>query len=306
MSASVRQAEECREARPVAALRAGLAAAALFVAGVIGRAFGLPGIGLLAVFAPLPLALARLQAGAAQAWLAAVLAAALVASLAPTAAAITFAAGFAVPGLLIGSAIARGRGMLRGCLWAGSWLTAVAALWLSVSGAQLGAQWSALLANLESLGELGDGPRSALPLVYPGLTVVLAIGMVAVNAALLYAYLKRHDPGWIEEGEFERLRWPFVLAVAFVAASLAMLWPAARAASLNAVLLCASLFALQGLAVVAYFGARIVPPMALWLVALTFYLTHPLAPLLALALLGLFDNWLDARRWADPPPEEAD
>ena len=303
MSASARQAEDSREARPVAALRAGLAAAALFITGVIGRAFALPGLGVLAVFAPFPLALARLQAGGTQAWLAAMLATGLVGSVAPPAASMTFAAGCAVPGLLIGSAVARGRGMLRGCLWAGSWLTAVAGLWLGVSGAQLAASWASLLKEAESLGELGDGLRGALPVIYPGLTVALAIGMVAINAGLLYAYLKRHDPGWLEDGEFERLRWPFVLAVAFVVASLALLWPAARAVSLNALLLCALLFALQGLAVVAYFGARIVPPMALWLVALTFYLTHPLAPLLALALLGLFDNWLDARRWADPPIE---
>jgi len=303
MSASVRQAEECRDTRPVAALRAGLAAAALFAVGVVGHAFALPGLGVLAVFAPFPLALARLQTGGAQAWLAAMLAAGLVSSVASLAAGVTFAAAFAIPGLLIGTAMARGRGMLRGCLWAGSWLTAVAGLWLSASGAQLGAIWASLLQQVGSLGEVGDGLRGALPVIYPGLTVALAIGTVAVNAGLLYAYLKRHDPGWLEDGEFERLRWPFLLAVVFVVASLALLWPAARAASLNALLLSACLFALQGLAIVAYFGARIVPPMALWLVAFTFYLTHPLAPFVALALLGLFDNWFDARRWADPPIE---
>jgi hypothetical protein len=303
MSASARQAEETRDTRPVAALRAGLAAAALFVVGVVGHAFALPGLRVLAVFAPFPLALARLQAGGTQAWLAAMLATGLVGSVAPLAASVTFATAFAIPGLLIGTAMARGRGMLRGCLWAGSWLTAVAGLWLSASGAQLGAIWASLLQEVGSLGEVSDALRGALPVIYPSLTVALAIAMVTVNAGLLYAYLKRHDPGWLEDGEFERLRWPFLLAVVFVVASLALLWPAARAASLNALLLTAFLFALQGLAIVAYFGARIVPPMALWLVALTFYLTHPLAPFVALALLGLFDNWFDARRWADPPIE---
>jgi len=42
-----------------------------------------------------------------------------------------------------------------------------------------------------------------------------------------------------------------------------------------------------------------------WIVLVALAMTHTLAPLALLALLGLFDQWLDARRWAEPPVEDS-
>ncbi len=43
--------------------------------------------------------------------------------------------------------------------------------------------------------------------------VIGAAVLVAANAALLRLYLLRRDPGWLEDGEFERVRWPLGLVV---------------------------------------------------------------------------------------------
>jgi hypothetical protein len=321
MSVSARQAER-PETRPDFALGAALVSAVLFGAGALGRAAGLPGLGVLAALSPMPLALTRIETSSVQAWLAALLSAGLVASVGSTTASVTFVLGFALPGLLIGTAMVRGRGLLRGSLWAAAWLTTAIAVWLLFAGSQLVASWLSQLDLLRSqpfldrlrtegvaleqvqwLHDSAERLHGILSLTYPAVSVILGLVMVAVNAGLLRAYLRRHDPGWLQEGEFERLRWPFPLVVIFVAASLALVAPALRPLSVNVLLLVAFLFALQGLAVVAYFSGRLVPALALWLAAFTLFVTHPVAPVVALALLGLFDHWLDARRWAEPPAD---
>jgi uncharacterized protein YybS (DUF2232 family) len=68
-------------------------------------------------------------------------------------------------------------------------------------------------------------------------------------------------------------------------------------------LVLAFFFAIQGLAVVAYYVHRLASAALLRGVILALVLVNPWAPQI-LAVVGLFDLWFDFRRWATPPPEE--
>ena len=65
-------------------------------------------------------------------------------------------------------------------------------------------------------------------------------------------------------------------------------------------LVVAFFFALQGLAVVAFYARRLAGPPFLRAVVVVLVLVNPWAPQI-LALLGLFDTWFDFRKWAEPP-----
>ena len=84
--------------------------------------------------------------------------------------------------------------------------------------------------------------------------------MVLANAALLRVYLARRDPGWLEGGEFEGVRWP--LRWPWPSCSPAPRWcsPPLRPAAYNVLLVLAFFFALQGLAVVAFYARRLAAP----------------------------------------------
>jgi uncharacterized protein YybS (DUF2232 family) len=140
-----------------------------------------------------------------------------------------------------------------------------------------------------------------MSVVYPAAYLILGALMVLANATLLRLYLARRDPGWLEGNEFERVRWPFATAVVFVLSGLAVLAPALRPAAYNVLLLLAFFFALQGLAVVAFYTRRLAAPPALRWAVMVLVLINPWAPQI-LALLGLFDLWFDFRKWAEPPP----
>ena len=271
--------------------------------------------------APLPLAVQRLRGGAAGAWLAAVLAAALVGASRALPAAGLYLLLFAAPGLLLGESLARGRGLLRGCGWAFAALVAEIAAGLAVAPQAMAERLLApfdhlrsetFLAELKTGGltpeQIGDfteqvgAMRDALAIVYPGFLVIIAAGLVAANAALLRLYLLRRDPGWLEDGEFERVRWPLGLVVVFVLSGAAVALPLVRPAAYNVLLVTAFFLALQGLAVVAFYARRLAGPPLLRAAVVVLVLANPWAPQI-LALLGLFDNWFDFRRWAEPPPE---
>jgi hypothetical protein len=146
--------------------------------------------------------------------------------------------------------------------------------------------------------------RSVMEVLYPSVFVIAGAMMVLANAWLLRTYLVRRDPGWLEGGEFEGLRWPIGVAVAFVAAGAAVASPILRPAAYNALLVLAFLFALQGLAVVAYYIHRLAAPPFLRLVVLALVILNPWASQI-LALAGLFDIFIDFRKWAEPPVEES-
>ena len=76
--------------------------------------------------------------------------------------------------------------------------------------------------------------------------------------------------------------------------------PVLRPYAYNVLLVVAFFFALQGTAVVAFYARRLAAPPLLRLAVLVLVLANPWAPQI-LALLGLFDNWFDFRKWAEPP-----
>jgi uncharacterized protein YybS (DUF2232 family) len=298
---------------PSAPLWAGLLAAVLLAA-LNGPAVLRP----IAVVAPLPLMVQRLRGGLGATLVGALLAVALVGLVFPGWTTPTVGVGLLLPGLLMVEAVARGRGFLRGCGWALTAMTAAVALWLLALGGRMEGVLQELLQlspqALEQFraqaGErLDDYLDQALALqrvlnvIYPGVWFVLGGVGVVLNAVLLRAWLMRNDPGWLESGEFERLRWPITLTLPFVLAGVSVLFGPTRRAGYNALVVVAFFFALQGLAIVAYYLQRLAGPALLRAGLAALVLLNPWATHL-LVLLGLFDNWADFRRWADPPADD--
>jgi hypothetical protein len=297
-------------------LGAGLLSALLFASAVLP-----PPLSGLSLVSPVPLAIHRLQGGAGSAWLAGILSAALVAAATAPAAGLVFLGLLALPVLLLAEAMARGRGQLRGCAWA--FFVLVGFVGVSLAASPTGvADWmlaaydtghAAFLAQVRQGGmppdklaewqELVARGRAALAVVYPALLVIAAAVLVASNAMLIRLYLMRRDPGWLEDGEFERVRFPLPLVMAFVLSGAAVALPLARPVAYNVLLVVAFFFALQGLAVVGFYARRLAAPPIVRGLALTLVLVNPWAPQM-LGLLGLFDNFFDFRRFAEPPPSE--
>jgi len=298
----------------------GLVGAGALSALFFGSAGFVPALAPLSLVSPLPIAVQRLRGGAPSAWLAAAFAAALVAAASAPSAAGFYLVALAVPGLLLGESLARGRGLLRGCGWAFGALVVEVAAGLALAPRAMAESFLAPVDHLRSeafLGELKAGSlpperisefaeqvgtlRDALAVVFPGAWVIGAAVLVAANAALLRLYLLRRDPGWLDDGEFERVRFSLALVVVFVLSGAAVALPLARPVAYNALLVTAFFFALQGLAVVAFYARRLAGPPLLRAAVVVLVLANPWAPQI-LALLGLFDNWFDFRRWAEPPP----
>jgi hypothetical protein len=297
-------------------LGAGVAAAGLFAAPQFA-----PILAPRALVSPLPLVLQRLAGGAGGALLATMLAASLVGAIVAPGPAAGFLAVLAVPALLLGESLARGRGLLRGCGWAFALLVVETAVALAFASRVMADRVLSPLDHLTSaafLQELRSGGvppervtvwaeqvgelRGALAIVFPAFYVIGSAVLVIANAALLRLYLSRRDPGWLEDGEFERVRWPLGLVVTFVVAGAAVALPTARPVAYNVLLVTAFFFALQGLAVVGFYARRLAGPPLLKAVVVLLVLANPWAPQI-LGLLGLFDNWFDFRKWAELPPE---
>ncbi len=296
---------------------AGALAAVLFGLGAF-----VPALAPLAVVSPLPIAVQRLRGKAVSAWLATLLAAALVAAAQSPEPALRFLLALALPGLLLGESLARGRGLLRGCSWAFGLLVLEVALALLFAGDLIARQTlapieqlrsEAFLAQMRASGASAEAvagfadwvevQRDVLAVVFPAVWIIAAALLVLANAGLLRFYLLRRDPGWLEDGEFERVRFPLALVVVFVLAGAAVALPAARPFAYNALLIVAFFFALQGLAVVAFYARRLAAPALLRVALLVLVLVNPWSQYI-LALVGLFDNWFDFRRWAEPPREK--
>ncbi|HXY41017.1 MAG TPA: DUF2232 domain-containing protein [Vicinamibacteria bacterium] len=278
----------------------------------------LSGLGLSAV----PLAVQRLRGGAVAGSLATALGAATIAALVTPGAAALYLLVLAPCGLLLGEALARGRGLLRGCTWAFALLLvelAIALFFAAPSMEQRSLQpldpkrSEAFLSDLQKKGvpedtvadirEQAAAMREVMAVVFPAAWIIAAALLVIANAALLRLYLLRRDPGWLEDGEFERIHFPLALVAVFILAGASVALPLFRPAAYNVLLVVAFFFALQGLAVVGFYARRLAAPPLLRLALLVLVLANPWAPEI-LALLGLFDNWFDFRRWAEPPREK--
>jgi uncharacterized protein YybS (DUF2232 family) len=292
--------------------------AALVAALLFGLSLFMPLLALVSTLAPLPLIVQRIRGGAFSAGMAALLATALIAALSPGQS-LFFLLFLVAPGLLIGEATARGRGIVKGCNWAFTLLALEIGAALFFASPRLAAvavapfeqtRSAEFLEVLRSSGwtqeridawsEQSRTLGEVMAVVYPAVFVILGALIVLANAALLRAYLARRDPGWLEAGEFESIRWPLGLVVAFVLSGASVLLPPLRHAGYNVLLVVAFFFALQGLAVVAFFAQRLAGPPLLRAGLVILVLLNPWAPQI-LALLGLFDVWFDFRKWAEPP-----
>ena len=146
----------------------------------------------------------------------------------------------------------------------------------------------------------------ALGVVYPAVFVIAggrAGGRERGAAAPLPAAPR---PGWLEDGEFERVRFPLAAGRGLRAGGRwrsSCRWRGRPA--YNVLLVLAFFFALQGLAVVAFYAHRLAGPPLLRAAWWCWCSLNPWAPQI-LALLGLFDNWIDFRKWAEPPPGRED
>jgi len=300
------RAGEGAEPRVGPVVGTGVAAAGVFLVG-------------LPVVSPFPIVLQRLSGGLGGGLLAAALSSAIVAAFEPGWALLFFAV-FAAPALLIGHSLARGRGLLRGCEWAFALLAVEAAVGLLVASGRLAdvalapfdrMVSEAVLENLRASGftpeqmtqwkDLVAAWRSGVEIVFPAAYVILAGILVAANAALVRFYLARRDPGWLEDGEFERVRWPLALVMVFILAGAAVAAPMARPVAYNVLLVTTFFFVLQGLAVVAFYARRLAGPPLLRVLVVVLVLANPWQVYI-LGLLGLFDNFFDFRRWAEVPP----
>ncbi|HWX25644.1 MAG TPA: DUF2232 domain-containing protein, partial [Vicinamibacteria bacterium] len=149
--------------------------------------------------------------------------------------------------------------------------------------------------------------ESALRVVYPAVFVIAGGLVVLANAFFLKMYLLRRDPGWLEGGEFEAIRWPLGLPVVFILSGLGVLVPPFRPAAYNMLLLTMFFFVLEGLAVIIYYAHRLAGPpflrRALIVLVLVNLWANTWAPL-ALALGGLLDIFFNFRKWGEPPKAE--
>ena len=292
--------------------------AALYGGALYGSALQLPILVPFIFVSPFPLMVTRLRSGLLAAVSGSIFAAALVGAVFVPSQSIGYLLLLA-PVLLIPEAMARGRGIVRGCGWAFGLLVAQVATALLFAHDSMESLALASIEHMRSPGYVADlsaagwpaerveawvegvtATYDAMAIVYPAAYVIMAALFVLLNAAMLRGYLVRRDPGWLDGGEFERVRWPFATAVAFVLAGIAVVFPPLRPSAYNVLLVVAFFFALQGLAVVAFYAFRLAaPPFLRWAVLLLVVM-NPWAPQI-LAAIGLFDTWFDFRKWAEPP-----
>ena len=308
-------AHERREPGADSVLGAALGSAALFATRLL-----LPLLFPLAIVSPFPLLVLRLRGGLGTAMAAAAASAALLAAAFSPGTGLVYLLFLAVPAVIMVDTMARGRGLLRGCAWA----FVLVALELAAALLFANERMSAVMLDpfeyyrspqfmnevrgagvpaeqVEAWAEQFALLSRVMSVVYPAAYLIMGALTVLANATLLRLYLARRDPAWLEGNEFERVRWPFALAVGFVLAGACVLAPVLRPAAYNVLLLLAFFFALQGLAVVAFYTRRLAAPPALRWAVMILVLINPWAPQI-LALLGLFDLWFDFRKWAEPPP----
>ncbi len=135
--------------------------------------------------------------------------------------------------------------------------------------------------------------RAGIVALYPALSVISAMTIVALNAIGLARLVQRSGASAFPKGELMTLRWPLSLVVAFVASGALLLVPAAQQAGWNGLVVTLFLFLLQGLSVLTFSLTRLFSSELMRLMLVVTSLLGPWAILLS--LLGLFDQWFDFR-----------
>lgn len=155
-------------------------------------------------------------------------------------------------------------------------------------------QWAAQ-AELEPAEAKGaiERVRKGIVALYPALSVISAMTIVALNAIALARLVQRSGAAAFPQGELLTLRWPLSLVVAFVASGALLLVPAAQQAGWNGLVVTLFLFLLQGLSVLTFSVTRLFSSELMRLLLVMSSLLGPWAILLS--LLGLFDQWFDFR-----------
>jgi uncharacterized protein YybS (DUF2232 family) len=303
------QTRDHREVRPWGAPTAALVSALLFLMLPL-----LPGLGFFfAALSPFPLVIQRLR-GVGHALVAGMAATILITALVGLGHAASFVLMFAAPAWLIGESMVRGHGLRRGCTWAFLLISVEIGIGLAAAGPDFVPQlvrtieafYTGVVAEihptpeqLELITAQSKSMQAAMSIVYPAAFIIMGGLLVVVNAVVVRGYLARRDPAWLDGSELEGVRWPFGLAVVFVAAGLSVLSPPLRDPAYNVLLVLGFLMTLQGMSVVLYYARRLAGPLlfrgavvALVIVTWARYL---------LPLVGLFDLWFDFRRFADVP-----
>lgn len=302
------------DVRVGAVLGAGVLSAALFSL----PAFLPPAVPL-AILAPFPLVRERARGGVAAATLATLLAIGLIGVVGDFSQALLFFLFLALPAVLIGDSVARGKGMGRGCaLGLGLVSIAVTVVLLTSGGEMLGEVVKLIdvsrspegLARMKTNGFPEDAIASAseqllvmrqvVAVVFPAFCFVLGALVVLANATALRLYLVRSDSGLAAGDEFESLRWPVGLSVPFVLAGVAVAVEPLRSVGWNALVILAFFFVLEGLAVALFYTRRLAAPPLVRALVFAVVLLNPW-PLQILALAGLFDIFIDFRKWTLPP-----
>ncbi len=135
--------------------------------------------------------------------------------------------------------------------------------------------------------------RNGIVALYPALSVISAMTIVALNAVALGRLVQRSGAPGFPPGELMTLRWPLSLVIAFVASGALLLVPAAQQTGWNGLVVTLFLFLLQGLSVLTFSLTRLFSSGLMRLMLVVTSLLGPWAILLS--LLGLFDQWFDFR-----------
>jgi hypothetical protein len=281
----------------------------LYLSVLLGSSAGL----ILVYLTQLPLFVAGLWLGTTGATIAGITAAVVLLAASDLLGAALFAALNAVPVMILvrQALLARtqGDGAIRwyppGLLVA--WLTAMALAGIGVAMVLLGgtdglqAQLRDVITNvLDRLGEQALSERAdiaaGVALVVPGIIAASWMVMVVINGVLAQGLVARFGVNWRPAPELVQLRLPVWLPLLLTAAVIATGFEGtSRFIGVNTMITLLVPFGLAGLAVLHAAVRRLSHPTA---ALVMFYVLAGLFgwPLLAIAILGLFETWLGLRR----------
>jgi len=293
----------------VFAVLAGSMAGVLFLLPRLAQAapfLALP-LGIAGLFSATPLLAVRISGRLPHAGVALATALLLISVLESTESAIGFTVLFGLWALLAGEVLSRRRSVIAAAVAGLAILSIEALLAGFVEGAapieatlrtpQVQAsfdQW-AVQAELEPAEAKAaiERVRTGIVALYPALSVISAMTIVAFNAIAIGRLVQRRASASFPKGELLLLRWPLTLVAAFVGSGALLLLPSLQQVAWNGLVVTLFLFLLQGLSVMTFVLTRLFSNELIRAMLVVSSLLGPWAILLS--LLGLFDQWFDFR-----------